>query len=196
MARLTGAGRSGLGDGLRAVLAGAKGIGGRDAAHRGSNRAVRMCRGVDIEVRRRRARRSSGTGRCRGQSRGQRARGSSWSHSNAPASACSSRGAAWARASARREVAAWPSAGFGLSGRWGELGLVVERARPSAGPCGREKRAGPRGERERAGLGWCGFWVVMGLGLSCHLGSWAGWVLGFSNPFLFLFPFLFPTKQT
>ena len=101
-----------------------------------------------------------------------------------------------AEASARREVAAGPGAGFELSGRWGELGLAVERARPSAGPCGREKRAGLRGERERAGLGWCGFWVVMGLGLSCHLGSWAGWVLGFSNPFLFLFPFVFPTKQT
>ena len=62
MARLAGAVRSGLGDGLRAVLAGAKGIGGRDAAHRGSNRAAGMCRGVEVEVRRRCARRSSGTG--------------------------------------------------------------------------------------------------------------------------------------
>jgi len=50
-----------------------------------------------------------------------------------------------AEASARREVAAGPGAGFELSGRWGELGLAVGRAGPSAGPCGREKRAGPRG---------------------------------------------------
>ena len=55
----------------------------------------------------------------------------------------------------------------------------------------REGEDGPRvGKRSRPG------WVVFGIGLGCHLGSWAGWVLGFSNPFLFLFPFLFPTKQT
>ena len=71
-----------------------------------------------------------------------------------------------AEASARREVAAGPGAGFELSGRWGELGLAVERARPSAGPCGREKRAGPRG------LGW----VAKGFGLDWEAG-WAGLLL-------------------
>jgi len=82
-----------------------------------------------------------------------------------------------AEASARREVAAGPGAGFELSGRWGELGLAVGRAGPSAGPCGREKRAGPKGE----GLGCSRAAQGKGNGppgLGC-LGwaaeVWAGW---------------------
>ena len=136
-ARRTHAGgwRSGLWNGLQDITTSLTGRGWKGEAHRGVVAAGVAAQSVDVEVRRRRARRSSGTGRCRGQSRGQRARGSSWSHSNAPASACGSRGAAWARASARREVAAWPSAGFGLSGRWGELGLGL------LVPCGKRKRS-------------------------------------------------------
>ena len=68
---------------------------------------------------------------------------------------------------------------FELSGRWGELGLAVGRAGGS-GPSERGVSWAAGEGKKVCGLGWCGFWVAMGLGLS--------FVLGFLSisPFLFL----------
>ena len=58
-----------------------------------------------------------------------------------------------------------------------ELGRVRDQAREERERRGR--RAGLLGAGPRVGKGSRPGWVVFGIGLGCHLGSWAGWVLGF-----------------
>jgi len=101
----------------------------------------------------------------------------------------------WARFA--RERGAAGAQGRAVRGRKGEgaVGWAGELRRARVGKLGhvgslghggvlgrtREGEDGPRvGKRSRPG------WVVFGIGLGCHLGSWAGWVLGF---FLILFYF-------
>ena len=74
-------------------------------------------------------------------------------------------------------VAAGPGVGFGLSGRWGELGRGLRRE--GNGP---RKREGQLGRLGRARKGKEKGWVDL-------LGWFQGLVFYF--PFLFSFPFLF-----
>ena len=91
------------------------------------------------------------------------------------------------RERARGRWAAWAEGGGHACGSLAEGACGLGRARSLGraslawvGPCGGGKELGPGEGKRVCGLGWCGFWVAMGLGLS--------FVLGFLSisPFLFL----------